>query len=140
MKRRVKKETFWMLCNLTKGLYLSQTSLSQISTYIQIYITMETCFFWKGIQQFSYCSKASKETKSKIVCIRKLPLKATLVLWDFLQNLSKIIVKESKVILQCRRLYTRSFAKKGTLRHLQGHSSTFFWKNVEKMFLVLNSL
>ena len=45
---------------------LSQTSLPQISMYIQTFIPVKVSFFSKGnrqsIQQFSYCSKTSKET------------------------------------------------------------------------------
>ena len=48
---------------------LSQTSLSQISVYIQIFIPLTVPFFWEGIQQlfqqFNYGGKPSKEKNKK---------------------------------------------------------------------------
>ena len=39
---------------------LSQTSMSQVSLHIQIFIPMKASFFWKGNQQFNYCNKLSR--------------------------------------------------------------------------------
>ena len=48
---------------------LLQTSLSQISIFMQIFITVKESFFWKGIQQWiqqiDYCNKTFKETNQR---------------------------------------------------------------------------
>ena len=77
---------------------LSQTSLSQISMHIQIFIPVKASFFWKGfqqsIQQFDYCNKTSKEVNQRKSLLGSNYWEPDRYSEFFLKNLWKILVKE----------------------------------------------
>ena len=94
----------------------SQTSLSQVWMYIQIFIPLKASFFWRGIQQsiqqFNYCSKTSK-----VVGTQEVDTENHI---GFLRFLSKSLENTCKRVhfWQCCKLYASSFTKKKLfLRH-----------------------
>ena len=113
---------------------LLETSLSQTSMHIQIFITVKASFFWKGIQQsiqqLDYCNKTSKETDQRLSLFGSSHWEPDRYSEFFLSKSLKNTFERIH-FWQCCRLQTRSFTKKVILSQafLKDFAYRFSWEN-----------